>query len=269
MIDGVAREWELDRIHFVKRTLRTTGVVDPPQDLPLASATLGIIFSYPVDGLPQEATMDWDVFTPRIQKVPSSATDEVGGMPSILTPEDPQLVWKNFLKNPRNMALVELPPPPAGEGAVHALAAERPFGAWVLLQGGYKAAGFAAAMASPWAADPAVLLRGVTADVLVEAAVVGRPDDVTGQAICAFVTPGAGVAVDDQLKTELATHVASEIGKLARPAEIRFTDALPKTRSGKIMRRLLRDVAAGIETAGDTSTIEDLSVLAQLRAGDD
>ena len=104
---------------------------------------------------------------------------------------------------------------------------------------------------------------------VVEAAVVGRPDETTGQAICAFVTVGPGVSVDEALKAELSEHVAHEIGKLARPAEIRFTDALPKTRSGKIMRRLLRDIAAGRETVGDTSTIEDYSVLARLRGNDD
>jgi acetyl-CoA synthetase len=98
-----------------------------------------------------------------------------------------------------------------------------------------------------------------------EAAVVGRPDEMTGQAICAFVTVNAGLKPDETLKQELMEHVSKEIGKLARPAEIRFTDALPKTRSGKIMRRLLRDIAAGIETVGDTSTLEDYNVLARLR----
>jgi acetyl-CoA synthetase len=109
----------------------------------------------------------------------------------------------------------------------------------------------------------------VSHDKVVEAAVVGRPDDTTGQAICAFVTVGPGVAPGDDLARELAEHVAKEIGKLARPAEIRFTEALPKTRSGKIMRRLLRDIAAGVETVQDTSTIEDYSVLAKLRAYED
>ena len=70
-------------------------------------------------------------------------------------------------------------------------------------------------------------------------------------------------------EAELQAHVVKEIGALARPDEIRFTDALPKTRSGKIMRRLLRDVAAGVESTGDTSTIEDLSTLARLRADDE
>jgi len=71
------------------------------------------------------------------------------------------------------------------------------------------------------------------------------------------------------LRQALMEHVAKEIGKLARPAEIRFTDALPKTRSGKIMRRLLRDVAVGRESTGDTSTIEDFALLAKLRGDEE
>jgi acetyl-CoA synthetase len=98
-----------------------------------------------------------------------------------------------------------------------------------------------------------------------EAAVVGRPDELKGQVLVAFVTPKGGLKADDVLRAELKEHVVKEIGSIARPEEIRFTDALPKTRSGKIMRRLLRDIAAGKETVGDTSTIEDFSVLAKLR----
>ena len=98
-----------------------------------------------------------------------------------------------------------------------------------------------------------------------EAAVVGRPDEMKGQAVVAFVTLEGGRKGNDQLKDELRKHVVKEIGALARPDEIRFTDALPKTRSGKIMRRLLRQIASGDQTVGDTSTLEDLSVLAKLR----
>ena len=105
----------------------------------------------------------------------------------------------------------------------------------------------------------------VSHEAVVEAAVVGRPDDLTGQAIVAFVTPAGDVQAGDELVKRLKVHVAHEIGKLARPAEIRFTDALPKTRSGKIMRRLLRDIAGGVETVQDTSTIEDYAVLTKLR----
>ena len=98
-----------------------------------------------------------------------------------------------------------------------------------------------------------------------EAAVVGRPDAITGTAIFAFVTPKGGVAHDDALVKELRNHVAKQIGAIAKPADICFTDALPKTRSGKIMRRLLRDIASGKETVGDTTTLEDHSVIAKLR----
>jgi acetyl-CoA synthetase len=98
-----------------------------------------------------------------------------------------------------------------------------------------------------------------------EAAVVGRPDDLKGEAIACFVTLKHGIEPGEGLKNELKAHVAKEIGALARPDDIRFTDALPKTRSGKIMRRLLRDIAAGRTTSGDTTTLEDYSVLAKLR----
>ena len=107
----------------------------------------------------------------------------------------------------------------------------------------------------------------VSHPAVAEAAVVGKPDDLKGEAICAFVTLEGGSNASDGLIKELQGHVAGEIGAIARPSEIRFTDALPKTRSGKIMRRLLRNLAAGQEVAGDTSTLEDRSVLDKLREG--
>jgi acetyl-CoA synthetase len=102
-----------------------------------------------------------------------------------------------------------------------------------------------------------------------EAAVVGRPDELKGQAIAAFVTLQAGNAPTDELKNELRLWVGTEIGSLAKPDDIRFTDALPKTRSGKIMRRLLRELAGGGEVKGDTTTLEDLGVLAKLRSDEE
>jgi acetyl-CoA synthetase len=95
---------------------------------------------------------------------------------------------------------------------------------------------------------------------------VGRPDELKGQAIVAFVTPKLGVAADDALARELRDHVVREIGALARPEEVRFAEAVPKTRSGKIMRRLLREVAAGAGAGarGDTTTLEDQGVLERL-----
>jgi len=105
----------------------------------------------------------------------------------------------------------------------------------------------------------------VSHPAVAEAAVVGRPDELKGTAISAFVTLEIGNAPSDQLKADLRAHVVKEIGAIARPDDIRFTENLPKTRSGKIMRRLLRDIAAGRETVGDTTTLEDYTVLAKLR----
>ena len=105
----------------------------------------------------------------------------------------------------------------------------------------------------------------VSHEAVAEAAVVGRPDDLKGQAISAFVTLEGGRKGSDELKNELRAHVAKEIGALAKPDDIRFTDMLPKTRSGKIMRRLLRELATSGLVAGDVTTLEDLSVIEKLR----
>jgi len=107
----------------------------------------------------------------------------------------------------------------------------------------------------------------VSHPAVAEAAVVGKPDEVKGEDICAFVTLEGGFEPNDDLANQLKAHVVQEIGAIARPAEIRFTEGMPKTRSGKIMRRLLRSLASGQEIAGDTSTLEDRSVLDKLREG--
>ena len=108
----------------------------------------------------------------------------------------------------------------------------------------------------------------VSHPAVAEAAAVGRPDELKGQAVSVFVTLKSGTP-NEALREELRKHVRKEIGALAQPDEIRFTGTLPKTRSGKIMRRLLRDIAAGKETVGDTTTLEDYSVLAKLRGDED
>jgi acetyl-CoA synthetase len=102
-----------------------------------------------------------------------------------------------------------------------------------------------------------------------EAAVVGRPDELKGQAIAAFVTLEEGHEATEELKQELRQWVAKEIGALARPDDLRFTQMLPKTRSGKIMRRLLRELATTGTVTGDTTTLEDFAVIASLRAEDE
>ncbi len=98
-----------------------------------------------------------------------------------------------------------------------------------------------------------------------ESAVVGRPHDVKGQAVVAFVTLKEGVEPTDELAKELRNHVGTEIGAIAKPDEVVFAPRLPKTRSGKIMRRLLKDIVAGGELKGDTTTLEDHEVVAQLQ----
>jgi acetyl-CoA synthetase len=109
----------------------------------------------------------------------------------------------------------------------------------------------------------------VSHPAVAEAAVVGKPDDLKGSAICAFVTLQGRRHPSPELKEELRMHVVKEIGALARPDELRFSDALPKTRSGKIMRRLLREIASTGAVSGDTTTLEDFSVLEKLRAGEE
>jgi acetyl-CoA synthetase len=102
-----------------------------------------------------------------------------------------------------------------------------------------------------------------------EAAVVGRPDDIKGTSVVGFVTLEATSTPSEELRKELRSHVAKEIGPVARPDDVRFAETLPKTRSGKIMRRLLRDIASGEATVGDTTTLEDYSVLARLRESEE
>ena len=101
-----------------------------------------------------------------------------------------------------------------------------------------------------------------------EAAVVGRPDDLKGQGIVAFVTVKGGVKIDQALRDELRAHVGRVIGAIAKPDEVRFAEALPKTRSGKIMRRLLKEIASGKAVTGDTTTLEDFSILAKLSSSE-
>jgi len=112
VIDGQPADGFLDRVHFIYRNLRTSGVVDPPRDLPSVSATLGVIWIYPTDGLPDEVEMTWDLFASRIDRVPGAATDEAGSMPYFLTPGDNTLTWKNFLTDPTTPGLVPVMDPP-------------------------------------------------------------------------------------------------------------------------------------------------------------
>jgi acetyl-CoA synthetase len=109
----------------------------------------------------------------------------------------------------------------------------------------------------------------VSHDAVAEAAVVGMPHELKGQGIAAFVTLISGVKPSEELKKELIQTVRKAIGALATPDQIRFTDSLPKTRSGKIMRRLLKELASSGEVKGDVTTLEDFSVIARLKEQDE
>ncbi|TVQ63085.1 MAG: acetyl-coenzyme A synthetase, partial [Phycisphaerales bacterium] len=113
----------------------------------------------------------------------------------------------------------------------------------------------------------------VSHEAVAEAAVVGVPHEIKGTGIAAFVTLRGDALKEghpgDALRDELKAHVVKEIGAIARPDHLRFTQSLPKTRSGKIMRRLLRDIAEGKAEVGDTTTLEDYSVLAKIRESDE
>jgi hypothetical protein len=111
-IDGQPAEGYMDRAHFIYRNLRTSGVIDPPIDLSVVSAEMGVIFTYQVDGLPDQVVLEWELFGDRIPMVPSAATDEAGPLPYILSPGDNVLTWNNYLQNPTLPVLVEVAAPP-------------------------------------------------------------------------------------------------------------------------------------------------------------
>ena len=103
---------------------------------------------------------------------------------------------------------------------------------------------------------------------MAEAAVVGRPDEIKGQGVVAFVTLKQGEKPSADLREKLRKHVGHAIGAIAKPDDIHFAEALPKTRSGKIMRRLLKEIASGKDVKGDTTTLEDFSILSKLKLQD-
>ena len=112
-IDGEPVVGELDRVHFLERTLRSSRVIDPPEDLDINSAILGVIYTYPISELPETVTMHWDLWDERVNKVPVAAVDEAGPFMQFVEPDWPDLVWQNFLKNPTIPTLSVLEPPPS------------------------------------------------------------------------------------------------------------------------------------------------------------
>ncbi|MEM8883572.1 MAG: hypothetical protein AAGD14_05870 [Planctomycetota bacterium] len=111
-VDGAPVAMELDRIHFVRRTLRQTGVIDPPEELTSVSAMLGVVYVHPRAGtLPKDVRLRWELFPERVAFIPAVATDEAGGLPARITRDDPELIWSNYLKDPRDAGFVDVPAP--------------------------------------------------------------------------------------------------------------------------------------------------------------
>jgi hypothetical protein len=121
LIDGREIEPELTQVNFLERTLTSSRVIDPPREIDLNAAILGAIFVYETVDLPQTVTMDWDLFNDRIRRIPVSAVDQAGPMPSFLEPDDHVLEWRNFLKNPTMPTLTVLSSPPGPAARVAAL----------------------------------------------------------------------------------------------------------------------------------------------------
>lgn len=148
IIDGEVIVPELQRINFLKRTLRSSVVIDPPEDLDVNTATLGVIFSAPTETLPQEARLTWKLFSPKLQDVRAAATDEAGPLPYRLRPDDNVLTWTNFLKNPTIPSIKSIPPPRDGKtvavplGSILCLIILVPLVRTVLKKKGRVAAGF-------------------------------------------------------------------------------------------------------------------------------
>jgi len=126
VIDGAVIEPELARINFLERTLRTSRVIDPPRELDIHAAVLGVIFVYAIDGLPDRVTMDWDLWSERLGQIPAASVDQAGPLPAFLDRDGRVLEWRNFLKNPRLPTLRVLEPPPG------ALARTLLWGRWLL-----------------------------------------------------------------------------------------------------------------------------------------
>jgi hypothetical protein len=117
-IDGQPVQMRLERVNFLSRTLRNSTVIDPPQELPLDAAVMGLIYVLETEYLPEKATLTWDLFNDRIQRVPAAATDQAGPFPQFLDPDYAVLEWQNFLKNPYIPQLIVLQQPPSALAVV-------------------------------------------------------------------------------------------------------------------------------------------------------
>jgi hypothetical protein len=228
-IDGEVVPATLDRVHFLRRTLRSSTVIDPPEELDVLSATLGVIFVFPAVALPDEVTLTWDLFSPRIQRVPAAATDEAGPLPSILQPDDPVLRWQNFLKHPTLPTLAAVGPPPAP---------------WLQ----------ALAAVAVWLA----LLLVVAVTVQAVAALRGRAPSRGIWAVCGALAVASAVAFAGQRSAAVNDDKASEIlasllHNVYRAFDFRdestIYDVLERSATGDLLVQIYLETRRGLELA--------------------
>ncbi|GAG21113.1 unnamed protein product, partial [marine sediment metagenome] len=229
VIDGREVVPELARINFLERSLRASRVIEPPRELDVYSAILGVIFVYPTEGLPDNVTMDWDLFNERIRVVPTSAVDQAGPFPVLLEPELPALEWKNFLKNPVLPTLMEIRRPPSL--AERLLAASR----WLLLPGGIALAVWLMRRNRRGAIGLAASASGAAAAVLVGGV--------------AFWIGGAAGVSDEKAKEVVAGLLHNIYRAFDYRQEERIYDTLDRSVSGDLLERIYLETRKGLELA--------------------
>jgi hypothetical protein len=228
-IDGRTIEPELARINFLERTLRTSRVIEPPEELSVYSAVLGVIFVYPTSGLPDNVKMEWDLFNERIQIVPGAAVDQAGPLPSLLDPDYAVLEWQNFLQNPEVPTLVDVRRPPSG--------VERLVGwaRWALLPLGFFVAG-ALVLRSRRG-----MLRPIPAALGAAAACIA--------AISAFIVGGAA-AMSNERAGEVVEGILHNIYRaFDYRSEEQVYDILGRSVAGDLLEEIYLENRRGLELA--------------------
>jgi hypothetical protein len=251
-IDGATPPAELARVNFLERSLRTSRVIEPPQELDIHAATIGVIFVYPTSGLPERVDMDWDLFDDRVQLVPAASVDQAGPLPAFLEPDVPTLEWQNFLQNPVLPTLTEIRLPPTGT--------QRLFGTlrWVLL--------------------PAALLWG---GWLLVGGLRGRRMH-PGQAVAAVVLlavsgwafrAGADAGLSEERGTEVVQGLLTNVYRAFDfRAEEQVYDTLARSVTGDLLEQIFLDTRRGLELenqGGARAKVKDVELVElELRDGE-
>ena len=252
VIDGREIVPDLARINFLERTLRTSRVIEPPREMDVYSAILGVIFVYPTESLPQKVSMDWDLFDDRIKLVPAASVDQAGSLPVYLEPDFAVLEWQNFLKNPVLPTLVEIRRPPTG--------VERLLGLlrWLLLP-----LGIGLAVWLLIRARRGELGRVAAASAAAAAVVVG---------VGAFWWGGAAALSDDRAGEVVGGLLHNIYRAFDYRQEEQIYDTLDRSVTGDLLARIYLETQRGLELAnqgGARAKVKSIELLeTDARAGE-